>query len=141
MTSPSPSTSMRVGVNLMWCLPGQVGGSEQYLTRQLAGALDAQPDLDLTVFATPEYLDRHRQTLVGAELVAAPVDGHARWKRVAAESTWLYARTGGFDVVQHGGGTAPRAGYRRVRAGRWPRIADARRRARPPSPATPRPRR
>jgi glycosyltransferase involved in cell wall biosynthesis len=112
MTSPSPSTSMRVGVNLMWCLPGQVGGSEQYLTRQLAGALDAQPDLDLTVFATPEYLDRHRQTLVGAELVAAPVDGHARWKRVAAESTWLYARTGGFDVVQHGGGTAPRAAHR-----------------------------
>ncbi|MFN8022680.1 MAG: glycosyltransferase family 1 protein [Acidimicrobiales bacterium] len=105
-------TSMRIGVNLMWCLPDHVGGSEQYLTRQLAGALEAQPDLDLTVFATPAYVERYRRTLAGAELVTSPVDGHRRWQRVAAESTWLYARTGGFDVMQHGGGTAPRRAHR-----------------------------
>ena len=28
--------SMRVAMNLLWCRPG-VGGSEEYLTRQLAG--------------------------------------------------------------------------------------------------------
>jgi hypothetical protein len=27
----------RVGVNLLWCVPGKVGGSEEYLTRQLLG--------------------------------------------------------------------------------------------------------
>ena len=30
-----------VGVNLLWCLPGEVGGSEEYLARQLAGLHDA----------------------------------------------------------------------------------------------------
>ncbi len=98
---------MKVAVNLMWCVPGEVGGSEQYLVRQLAGALAARPSLDLTLAATPAFIDEYRDLLAGARFVAAPVDGRRRWQRVAAESTWLFGMTRRFDLVQHGGGTAP----------------------------------
>ena len=103
---------MRVAVNLMWCVPGDVGGSEQYLVRQLAGALEARPSLDLTVFAPTAFVGRYTDLLAGARFVSAPVDGRRRWQRIAAESSWLYARSGGFDLVQHGGGTAPRPARR-----------------------------
>lgn len=105
-------TSLRIGVNLMWCVPGEVGGSEQYLVRQLAGALEVQPDLDVTVMAPPAFVERYGELLSGAAMVRAPVDGRKRWQRILAESTWLFARTPGFDVVQHGGGTAPRPAHR-----------------------------
>ena len=103
---------MRVAVNLMWCVPDEVGGSEQYLVRQLVGAIEARPSLDLTVAATPAFVAKHRDRLTSVDFVASPVDGRRRWQRIAAESTWLYARTGGFDLVQHGGGTAPRPARR-----------------------------
>lgn len=106
-TDTTPSTSLRIGVNLLFCIPGDVGGSEQYLVRQLSGALEVQPDLDLTVFAGAAFVARYREVLAGAHLVTAPGDVGSRPRRIALESTWLYARTGGFDVVQHGGGTAP----------------------------------
>ncbi len=98
---------MRVAVNLMWCVPGDVGGSEQYLVRQLGGALDARPTLDLTVFAPPAFVGQYRTMLPGVRFVAAPVDGRRRWQRIAAESTWLFGTTRGYDLVHHGGGTAP----------------------------------
>ena len=62
---------MKVAVNLMWCVPGEVGGSEQYLVRQLAGALEARPTIDLTVVATAAFIDEHRGVLEGARFVAA----------------------------------------------------------------------
>jgi len=103
---------MRIGVNLMWCVPGEVGGSEQYLVRQLAGALDARPDLDLTLFATSAFAAVHAERLPGARIVVSPVDGRQRWQRIVAESTWLYRRSSRLDLVQHGGGTAPRPARR-----------------------------
>ena len=104
--------AMRIGVNLMWCVPGEVGGSEQYLVRQLAGALDARPDLDLTLFATSAFAAVHAERLPGARIVVSPVDGRQRWQRIVAESTWLYRRSSRLDLVQHGGGTAPRPARR-----------------------------
>ena len=44
--------TLRVGVNLLWCVPGAVGGSEEYLARQLGRPLDApSPTVDVTLFA------------------------------------------------------------------------------------------
>ena len=110
--SAAVTTGPDVAVNLMWCIPGEVGGSEQYLVRQLAGALEARPSLRLTIAATPAFAEVYRDRLVGATFVVGPVDGRRRWQRVAVESTWLFARTKGFDLVQHGGGTAPRPARR-----------------------------
>jgi hypothetical protein len=36
-----------IGVNLLWCLPGQVGGSEEYVTRFLAEVPGVAPELEL----------------------------------------------------------------------------------------------
>ncbi len=107
MTDAAPLP--RVGVNLMWCIPGAVGGSEQYLVRQHAGALEARADLAPTLWTTASFAHVHGERLGGARFEIAPVDGHARWRRVLAEQTWLH-RAGaraGVELVHHGGGTAP----------------------------------
>jgi alpha-1,3-rhamnosyl/mannosyltransferase len=104
--------TMRVGVNLLWCLPGQVGGSEQYLVRQLLGIEQARPDIELTVFAPPAFVERYGTGFAGATTVVAPDSGIRRGRRVWHEHTWLRRRTAALDLVHHGGGTAPRAATR-----------------------------
>lgn len=110
MTSPSPS--LDVAVNLLWCIPGAVGGSEQYLVRQLAGALQADPGLRLSVNATAEFQRTYAERLGAAQFRVAPIDGRRRWRRVLCENTWLHRHSGGADLVHHGGGTAPRRARR-----------------------------
>jgi glycosyltransferase involved in cell wall biosynthesis len=107
--------TLRVGVNLLWCVPGQVGGSEEYLTRQLLGLDRVDPDrrmVEPTVFALPSYPAAHPEIVERMEVVTARVAGARRPTRVLAEHTWLARRTrrGGFDVVHHGGGTTPMVG-------------------------------
>jgi alpha-1,3-rhamnosyl/mannosyltransferase len=98
---------MRVDVNLLWCLPGQVGGSEEYLARQLAGLAAAAPDIHARLFVLPGYAAAHREVAARHELVVASLDARRRSRRVLTEATWLRARTAGADVVHHGGGTVP----------------------------------
>lgn len=102
----------RVGVNLLWLVPGVVGGTEEYAVRLLEALADRggrRPDLDvrlfvnrLTVAAHPGLVERYATTV-------GPVDGRSRPLRVAAEATWLAAeaRRQGLDVVHHLGGTMP----------------------------------
>ena len=45
---------MRVGVNTLFLLPGEVGGSETYLVETLAALLRAEPGLALTLFTARE---------------------------------------------------------------------------------------
>jgi glycosyltransferase involved in cell wall biosynthesis len=104
---------LNVGVNLLWCRPGEVGGSEEYLARQLAGLADLGPtDLDVTLFVLPAYLTAHRDLAGRFTMVRAPVDGRHRGLRVAVEHTWLAARTRELrlQLVHHAGGTMPRSG-------------------------------
>ncbi|MEY2627468.1 MAG: hypothetical protein RJB08_1227, partial [Actinomycetota bacterium] len=52
--------TLRVGVNLLWCRPGKVGGSEQYLSRQLAGLLAVEHDgLEVSIFAPRGFAAAH----------------------------------------------------------------------------------
>jgi glycosyltransferase involved in cell wall biosynthesis len=93
---------VRVGLNLLWLRPGRVGGSETYVGRLLAGlAALASPDLDYEVFALPALGPTPFPTATAA------VARGARPLRIAAESTWLAARTRRFDLVHHLGGTVP----------------------------------
>lgn len=105
-------TPLDVAVNLLWIAPGRVGGSEQYLERQLLGL--SADDVRATVFCTrafaaahPELADRHAQ-------VIAPGGQDWRPGRIVAEHTWLAARTRSADVVHHGGGTSPLIGGRPI---------------------------
>jgi alpha-1,3-rhamnosyl/mannosyltransferase len=96
----------RVGVNLLWCVPGLVGGSEEYITRQLAGVTD----VELVLFALRGFASAHPELGERFPIVTAPIDGHRRSVRVASEHTWLAVRTRErrLDLLHHAGGTLPR---------------------------------
>jgi alpha-1,3-rhamnosyl/mannosyltransferase len=107
--------SLQVAVNLLWCRPGRVGGSEEYLARQLLGLHEVAPDeFALTLYAGAEHAAAHPELARIARSVTAPVSVDRRPVRVVVEHTWLARRTRGADVVHHGGGTAPAVGGRPV---------------------------
>ena len=101
------SEPLRVGVNLLWCLPGAVGGSEEYLVRQLHGLHAVAPEIDATLFVVPGFAGAHPDLAARHELVISSLDARRRSRRVAAEITWLPSRLRAVDVVHHGGGTVP----------------------------------
>ncbi len=100
---------IRVGVNLMWLAPGRVGGSEQYLTRQLAGLVDGD-DVVPELFVQPSFAAAHPELAARFATTPMPIDRDRRGLRIAAEHTWLRARTRHADAVHHGGGTVPFGG-------------------------------
>jgi len=100
----------RIGVNLLWCRPGQVGGSEDYLVRQLLGLPEAQTDpirFMPTVFALPGFAAAHPELAERVLVVETPITGNNRVRRVLAENVWLTKETKGLQFVHHGGGTIP----------------------------------
>jgi glycosyltransferase involved in cell wall biosynthesis len=103
----SDPPDLTVGVNLLWCLPGAVGGSEEYLVRQLTGLREAAPEIRARLFVVPGFAAAHRELTARQELVVASLDARRRSRRVVTEATWLPSRLDGVDVVHHGGGTVP----------------------------------
>jgi len=106
------TAALAVGVNLLWCVPGEVGGSEEYLVRQLAGLreIGATPQqLDVRAYAPAALVDAHPalDRLGPRPARRAPHDGRSRGRRIVDESTWLHRAAAGEDLVHHGGGTAP----------------------------------
>ncbi|MCU0309419.1 MAG: glycosyltransferase family 4 protein [Acidimicrobiales bacterium] len=103
----------RVGVNLLWLVPGEVGGSEEYTVRLLRALADARPaDLDVRLFVNGSFPSAHPDLVEAFPTTVAPVSGRHRPSRVLAESTWLAAaaRRHHVDVVHHAGGTVPPIG-------------------------------
>ena len=101
-----------VAVNLLWIAPGRVGGSEQYLERQLLGL--AAPDVRVTAYCTRQFAAAHADLAERHAQVIAPGGQDWRGGRIAAEHTWLALRTRHADVVHHGGGTTPLVGKRPI---------------------------
>ena len=101
MTRPS------VGVNLSWCVPGGVGGSEQYLVRQVLGLAEMDAPYDLTVYAPRGFVAAHPDVAAAVRTVEAPSDGRSRALRVALEHAWLAPRSRQHRLMHHGGGTLP----------------------------------
>ncbi|MGA0863393.1 MAG: glycosyltransferase family 4 protein [Ilumatobacteraceae bacterium] len=101
----------RVAVNMLWSVPG-VGGSEEYLARQLIGLAEIGADLDVHVFAPRGFAARRTDVSMLWPVHEAPSDATRRAARIGLEHTWLAAQTRAFDVVHHGGGTVPRVGNR-----------------------------
>lgn len=98
---------------MLWCRPGKVGGSEEYLVRQLLGLAEVaavHSDLDLTVYAPRGFSRTHPELAAAWRVVEAPTDCSRRPLRVAVESTWLAARSRRADLVHDGGGTSPSVG-------------------------------
>ncbi len=101
-------TGSTVGINLLWLVPGQVGGSEESTLASLRALLAlGDPALDLRLFVLEPMLHAHPDIVGALPTEVLPLSGHARWGRVLAEASWLAARTRGLDLLHHAGGTAP----------------------------------
>lgn len=99
----------RVAMNLLWCVPG-VGGSEEYLVRQLVGLTEIDHDYEVEVFAPRGFAGRHPDIADHYVIHEAPHDCSRRVVRIALEHSWLATRTRAFGLVHHGGGTLPHGG-------------------------------
>ena len=80
------SATPRVAINLLWCVPGEVGGSEEYLVRQLLGMAAIDAPYDLTIFAPRRCPLSRRAPMHAAERSACwqktrgSLDTHAHLK-------------------------------------------------------------
>ena len=101
----------RVAMNLLWCVPG-VGGSEEYLVRQLIGLSEIASDYDVDVFAPRGFSQRQPGIAEKFTVIEAPSECLRREQRILLEHTWLAWNTRGYDIVHHGGGSIPRIGNR-----------------------------
>jgi len=100
----------RVGVNLLWLVPGEVGGSEEYTVRLLRGLDELHPDnVKVILYVNRQFSAAHPDLVSRFTTRVAPVSGSSRILRVLAESTWLAVRSRSdrCAIVHHGGGTMP----------------------------------
>jgi alpha-1,3-rhamnosyl/mannosyltransferase len=101
---------IRVGWNLLWLVPGVVGGSEEYTTRLLAAVADAEPDdVELVLFTNNAFEAAYPDLVPGVPRVTLPLSGRSKPLRVLAETTWLgwQAKRLDVDLVHHLGGVLP----------------------------------
>ncbi|MEA2451799.1 MAG: hypothetical protein QOG04_509 [Actinomycetota bacterium] len=100
----------KVAINLMWMVPGVVGGSETYTARLLHGLAERSSDLDYTLFALPQFASAHPTLARTFRTVYAPMRGQLKPARVlAGEAGWmaLQCRRMKIDLVHHAGGVVP----------------------------------
>lgn len=98
----------RVGINLLWLVPGDVGGSEDYAVG-LVRELTRSDHIGLKVFCQPELADAYPELASAGVLVPGPGLGERRGLRLFWENSWLpyQMRHLGLDLVHHLGGTVP----------------------------------
>lgn len=97
---------------MLWCLPGRVGGSEEYFVRQLLGLAQIDAPFEITVFAPKGFSLAHPDVAQSHRVIEANSNCLRREMRVALENSWLANKTRNFDAVHHGGGTLPTLGNR-----------------------------
>jgi len=109
--APPAAVLRRVGINALYLVPGEVGGTEIY-ARELVGALGEQhPDVGFTVFAGVEAAPTLRAAgwPGNVRVHALPVRCRVKPLRVAAELSMLpvAARRAGIELMHSLGTTTP----------------------------------
>lgn len=102
-------TALRLGVNTLFYLPGEVGGSETYLLETLR-ALSRRPDApELVLFTNRENHEKLRVEFPHAEMVASGVGAASRVARILVEQFRLpgLVKRARPDVLWSPGYTAP----------------------------------
>lgn len=113
MPSPSrtPGVLRHVGLNLLYLVPGEVGGSEIYAHRLVDALGRARPDVRFTAYGGREAAPSLRRQGWPANVRVHELPFSARNKplRIAAENTLLpgAAARAGVDVLHSLGTTAP----------------------------------
>ena len=104
--------TISVGVNLLWLVPGVVGGSEGYATGLLERLVD-RDDVSVTAFALPGFVRKYPSLAEAAHTVVAPLpEGRHVVRRVMVENSWLPSQLGKREIglVHHLGGIVPPRG-------------------------------
>jgi len=105
-------TAMHLGVNTLFHVPGDVGGTETYLQAILRSLVDEYQDLSLTLF-THNDNDHVMRDWLGVrsniDYRCLPVNAHIRPFRILAEQTLLpfYVKNSGVELLWSPGYTAP----------------------------------
>lgn len=92
-----------VHVNLLWCAPGRVGGSEEYLVRQLVGL----PESASCAVHLGRSLAAARPELARHDVIVHRANVDRRSIRIPIEHSTLAWATRRAGLVHHGGGTLP----------------------------------
>ena len=103
---------MRVGVNTLFLIPGEVGGSETYLRDILRHAIPRHPDLEWILFTNDEnhtLLQSELGRFPGVSLHPLHFSARSRVARIVREQTQLPLAVRGLrlDVLWSPGYTAP----------------------------------
>lgn len=101
----------RVGLNLLYLVPGETGGMETYAMRLVPELAATRSDLELVAFVNREAFDALGREAFGPRVRVVPlrVRGRSRASRVAAEQLLLprLLRRHGIELLHSLGGTAP----------------------------------
>jgi alpha-1,3-rhamnosyl/mannosyltransferase len=95
---------VNVGCNLLWLVPGAVGGSETAVVSLLRELGDQQPaGVELSLYALGAFGEAYPDLVARFPTRQVPLTGRLKPLRVAAENTWLAtrARQDGLDLVHH----------------------------------------
>jgi glycosyltransferase involved in cell wall biosynthesis len=108
---------MHVGLNLVYLVPGETGGTETYARELIPELLAAAPDLRLTAFVNRSAAAINGEWPSRIEFVSVPVDARSRMQWVRGEQQLLprLAERAGVDLLHSLANTAPAWGrFRRV---------------------------
>ena len=96
-------------VNLLWLVPGVVGGSEESVTDALRSLHARDGDLRLRLAVLEPFLEAHPDLVEAHPVEVLRLDGRDKARRVLAEQTWLARTTRSRRpaLVHHAGGTVP----------------------------------
>jgi glycosyltransferase involved in cell wall biosynthesis len=104
------TTAPTVGFNLLWLVPGVVGGTEEATTDLLTCLADDPPDgIDYRLYALEPFAAAHPELVDRFPTRLLSLTGRLKPLRVMAEGSWLATMTwrDRVDLVHHGGGTMP----------------------------------
>lgn len=108
-------TSMKIGVNTLFLIPGEVGGSETYLRDILRHAVDRHPGIEWVLFTNHENHESFAAAYGATSRVSLcriPVRARQRVARILHEQVSLprAVRRAGVDLLWSPGYTAPLRG-------------------------------
>ena len=95
---------MRIGCNLLWLVPGRVGGSEEATVALLREIAAQKPEgMDYVVYALDDFGATYPDIAELFPMRLAALTGRLKPLRVVAENTWLAAETRKerLDLVHH----------------------------------------
>jgi alpha-1,3-rhamnosyl/mannosyltransferase len=103
-------SARRVGLNLLWLVPGVVGGTEDAVCGFLAELARQRPDdLDITLYVQRGFVHEHADLVASFPCRVLPIGGGHKATRVLSEIVWLgaWARRDRLELVHHYGGVVP----------------------------------